>query len=77
MAILTPSAAAAGETERQEAEGERREEDKQISLGVMTGRLSQGSAYLAGFREDRRNQAKPGEAGDERLITAARDVGGS
>ena len=51
MAILTPPS---GDGE----EGER--EEKAISLGVMAGRLSQGLPQLPGFREDRRNQAKPG-----------------
>ncbi|XP_037084818.1 bromodomain-containing protein 7-like [Pollicipes pollicipes] len=46
LSILTP------------AEGESGEE-KPVSLGVLTGRLSQGTAHPAGFREDKRNITKP------------------
>ncbi|XP_043211195.1 bromodomain-containing protein 7-like isoform X1 [Amphibalanus amphitrite] len=50
MSVLTPAAA---------AESAEEPPDKTFSLGVMTGRFSHGSPYLAGFREDRRNRAKP------------------
>ena len=31
-----------------------------MNLGKLTGKLSSGAATLAGFREDKRNIAKPG-----------------
>ena len=36
------------------------EESKQVNLGLLTGRLTQGAGSLPGFREDKRNKAVPG-----------------
>ncbi|XP_022109958.1 bromodomain-containing protein 7-like isoform X2 [Acanthaster planci] len=46
LAVLNPSLAGA-------------EESKQVNLGMLTGRLTQGSGTLPGFREDKRNKAVP------------------
>ncbi|XP_038078524.1 bromodomain-containing protein 7-like [Patiria miniata] len=46
LAILNPSQSGA-------------EENKQVNLGMLTGRLAQGTGSLPGFREDKRNKAIP------------------
>jgi len=49
LAILTPGEGIVPGTDK----------DKPVSLGSLVGRVRYGTANLAGFREDRRNTAKP------------------
>ena len=35
--------------------------ERPVSLGTITGKLTHGTGTIQGFREDRRNLAKPGK----------------
>ena len=37
-----------------------RSDERPITLGMVTGKLTQGTGTMQGFREDRRNLIKPG-----------------
>lgn len=39
--------------------------EKPVSLGLLTGKLTQGSSTLHNYRDDKRNMAKPGTLGEE------------
>ena len=37
------------------------EQKRVITLGALTGKLQSGTGSIAGFKEDKRNRATPGE----------------
>ena len=44
------------------------DENKPVNLGMLTGKLTQGTGTLPGFREDKRNKAIPGKAATHRCL---------
>lgn len=43
-----------------EGGGDPNVKEKPVSLGLLTGKITQGAAALHNYREDKRNMAKPG-----------------
>ena len=50
------------------------EKERIVNLGKLTGKLTSGAGTLAGFREDKRNKATPGNILKFTAVTESQNI---